>query len=181
MEAGKLAAAYAELCTTLETPLGGLSIPTAVAKAMAQDAVEALGIEDSEAFKAMGSEMIVGLAEDLEPTPKGVTLLLVRKWSQFFCGEETPPAKKAPTATTKEKKKTTPKVGFSSAVSESDDDDGWDVASTKRAWSTRIQSWASCRPRTPRQPVCRLPRTLPSLLPCMRGSCSRRGPSNWMA
>ena len=117
MENAEAAAAYAELCATLTKPLGGLSIPTHLAKLMAQDAVEALGVKDSEGLKDLRSELIVGLAEDMEPSPKGVTLALVRRWAQYFCDEEAIPAKKAPAPTTKEKKKTMPKVGFSSALS----------------------------------------------------------------
>ena len=131
MESALRAAATVELTNAFTSVQGGLSIPPTLARKMAGIAVDSLGVVESEALKALGSDLIVGIAEDTEPKPAGVTVTMLRKWAQYFCGEESVPEKK--TSTSKAKKKTTPKVEFASALlaSESDDDDAWDVASMK--------------------------------------------------
>ena len=119
--------------TALSMPMGGLSIHEDLMDQMANTLRVTLKVDDSDKLAAMGSAMIVGVAEETTPPPKAILLVLVRTWAQYFCGEKAIMAKMHVTPT-KEKKKAL-KVGFGAPPTSDSDDDGWDVASERSGYA----------------------------------------------
>lgn len=55
-----------EVVTLLGSPQGGVRIPPTLANEMAEAVVNTLGIEEAEALKNLGSDLIVGVLDDLD-------------------------------------------------------------------------------------------------------------------
>ena len=55
-----------EVVTLLGSPQGGVRIPPVLANEMAERVVTTLGIEDAEALRSLGPDLIVGVIDDLD-------------------------------------------------------------------------------------------------------------------
>lgn len=125
-----------EVVTLLGSPQGGVRIPPSLANEMAEAVVNTLGIEETEALKSLGPDLIVGVLDDLDldDAPSKTQLGMVRKWAEALCGEaEGKKPTKKPTAATLTKHKLKPKVAFDKSIGSESEDDGWDLSSEKSA------------------------------------------------
>ena len=126
-----------EVIALLGSPQGGVRIPPALANEMAEAVVNTLGIEATEALKNLGSELIVGMLDDLDldEAPSKTQLGMVRMWAEALCGETDAKktVSKKPSAATKPKPKPKSKVAFDKSVGSESEDDGWDLSSEKSA------------------------------------------------
>ena len=123
-----------EVIALLGSPQGGVRIPPALANEMAEAVVNTLGIVENEALKNLGSDLIVGVLDDLDlEAPSKTQLGMVRKWAEALCGESEikKTATKKPAAALKPKPKA--KVAFDKSMGSESEDDGWDVSSEKSA------------------------------------------------
>jgi len=124
-----------EVVALLGSPQGGVKIPPALANEMAEAVVSTLGIEDAEALKSLGSDLIVGVLDDLDldEAPSKTQLGMVRKWAQALCGETEvrKPTRKPAAATSLPKAKAKAKVAFDKTMGSESEDDGWDISSEK--------------------------------------------------
>ena len=123
-----------EVVTLLGSPQGGVRIPPTLANEMAEAVVNTLGIEEAEALKNLGSDLIVGVLDDLdlEEAPSKTQLGMVRKWAEALCGEtEVKKPIKKPAAPTLGKPKPKAKVAFDKSLGSESEDDGWDLSSEK--------------------------------------------------
>ena len=102
---------------------------------MADAVVNTLGIVENEALKNLGSDLIVGVLDDLDldEAPSKTQLGMVRKWAEALCGETDPKKalSKKPSAAMKLKPKS--KVVFEKSLGSESEDDGWDLSSEKSA------------------------------------------------
>lgn len=123
-----------EVVTLLGSPQGGVRIPPSLANEMAEAVVNTLGIEETEALKNLGADLIVGVLDDLDldEAPSKTQLGMVRKWAEALCGETEgkKPAFKKPSATLL-KPKAKSKVAFEKSAGSESEDDGWDLSSEK--------------------------------------------------
>ena len=121
--------AVVTVADALAQPMAGLKIPSALALALTQNLKDSLEVESAEDLVSLGSDTIVLVAEGFDPKPPAVTLLVLKKWAQFFCGEiEIPSKNNTPTGARKVKVKLP--TAADRAHSESEDD-GWDALSEK--------------------------------------------------
>ena len=74
--------------TALSMPMGGLSLPVDLMDQMANTLRVTLKVDDSDKLAALGSDMIVGVAEETTPPPKAILLVLVRTWAQYLLWRE---------------------------------------------------------------------------------------------